>query len=160
MANLMSVVDTNDRPLAELLQTGPALCPYCQQYPGRPPDSVTRVQSVIDNDVRPASNSDGGSRNLVGYSYGSIVAAQTALQMAQDGVVVDNLILVGSPVPESSALFAALRANSNIRSITRIDIANDPASDGDFSAAGVVWDSLTTDDAENPHLIFLYQRTR
>lgn len=40
----------------------------------------------------------GAQFNLIGYSYGSSLAAQTALAYARRGVVVDHLILIGSPI--------------------------------------------------------------
>ncbi len=84
----------------------------------------------ITDKVCQASNTEGGQRNLVGYSYGSTIAAQAALRMANSGTVVDNLILVGSPIANDSPLYKALTSNSNIKNVTRIDIANDPFSGG------------------------------
>lgn len=36
--------------------------------------------------------------NLIGYSYGSIVAAQLAAQYAKKRTVIDHLVLIGSPI--------------------------------------------------------------
>jgi RHS repeat-associated protein len=82
------------------------------------------------NKVSSASNTKGGQRNVVGYSYGSVVAAQSALRMANSGKKLDNLILIGSPISSSSSLYKALINNKNIGNVHRIDIKNDPISNG------------------------------
>jgi aryl carrier-like protein len=38
--------------------------------------------------------------NLIGYSYGSLIAAQLAAKYAQRGSFVDYLVLIGSPISE------------------------------------------------------------
>lgn len=58
--------------------------------------------------------------NLIGYSYGSLLAAQTANFYAKAGFKVDHLVLVGSPI-DSEFLFK-LRAYRNIGKITVIDL--------------------------------------
>lgn len=39
--------------------------------------------------------------NLVGYSWGSVIAAQQAISMADQGQTVDNLVLIGAPINQS-----------------------------------------------------------
>jgi pimeloyl-ACP methyl ester carboxylesterase len=39
--------------------------------------------------------------NLIGYSYGSLIAAQLAAKYAQRGSTVDYLVLIGSPISEN-----------------------------------------------------------
>ena len=39
--------------------------------------------------------------NLIGYSYGSLIAAQLAAKYARHGSLVDHLVLIGSPISES-----------------------------------------------------------
>lgn len=39
--------------------------------------------------------------NLVGYSYGSLIAAQLAVKYARRGSTVDHLVLIGSPISKS-----------------------------------------------------------
>jgi LysM repeat protein len=56
-----------------------------------------------------------GQFNLVGYSYGSLVAAQSAIYHADQGRYVDNLVLIGSPI--SAEFLGELRANSNIGNV-------------------------------------------
>lgn len=38
--------------------------------------------------------------NLIGYSYGSLIAAQLAVKYARQGSIVSHLVLIGSPISE------------------------------------------------------------
>ena len=82
------------------------------------------------NKIVSASNSDGGQRNIVGYSYGSVMGAHAALNLANAGVYVDNVGLVGSPISTDSNLYKALTSNKNIGNVARFDIPGDPFSNG------------------------------
>ena len=42
-----------------------------------------------------------GQFNLIGYSWGAVIAARTALFHARQGVQVDNLVLIGAPINKS-----------------------------------------------------------
>ena len=88
-------------------------------------DAVGQVQANL------AANplADGEQLNLGGYSYGSVLQAQTALKLANDGTFVDNLILIGSPVSSDSDLYKQLSENENIGNIIRVDIEGDLLSD-------------------------------
>jgi RHS repeat-associated protein len=66
--------------------------------------------------------------NLIGYSYGSVLQAHLALKLSKSGYKVDNLILVGSPISDSSELFKTLSSDKNIGKVLRIDIKNDKLS--------------------------------
>jgi pimeloyl-ACP methyl ester carboxylesterase len=59
--------------------------------------------------------------NLVGYSYGSLLAAQTASYYANNANVVDHLVLIGSPI--DAEFLKALRSNKNIKKVVVIDLA-------------------------------------
>jgi RHS repeat-associated protein len=86
-----------------------------------------------------ASNRDGGQRNIIGYSYGSVMAAQAALRMANMGIKIDNVGLIGSPISSDSKLYRSLITNPNIGKVSRFDIQNDPFSGGiDFKS----WNKL------------------
>ncbi len=74
--------------------------------------------------------------NLVGYSYGSLVAAQVAQKYGEAGTYVDNLVLVGSPISE--AFLTALRNNPNIGRVIVVDLV----SQGDPIYAGMGRDTL------------------
>lgn len=58
--------------------------------------------------------------NLIGYSYGSLMAAQTANVYANHGHIIDHLVLIASPV--SSGFLDDLRANKNIKKVIVIDL--------------------------------------
>lgn len=58
--------------------------------------------------------------NLIGYSYGSLLAAQTAAYYADQGHVVDHLVLIGSPI-DRDFLFA-LQHNPRIRKVVVINL--------------------------------------
>ena len=83
---------------------------------------------------------EGEQLNLAGYSYGSVLQANVALQLADKGVKVDNLILIGSPISDKSELFKALNSNKNIGKVIRKDIPGDklsnPQSNWDFFEGG------------------------
>lgn len=58
--------------------------------------------------------------NLIGYSYGSLMAAQTAHVYASNGHIVDHLVLVASPI--DGDFLAKLRNNKNIKKLIVIDL--------------------------------------
>jgi hypothetical protein len=72
-----------------------------------------------------------GQFNLVGYSYGSLVAAQSAIYHADKGQRIDNLVLIGSPI--SPEFLAQLRAHPNIGNV----IVKDLGFNGDAIRAGM-----------------------
>lgn len=71
--------------------------------------------------------------NLIGYSYGSLLAAQTAWSYARQGHVIDHLVLVGSPI--SQDFLADLQCHRNIRKTVVIDLVQY----GDPIYAGMLW---------------------
>jgi pimeloyl-ACP methyl ester carboxylesterase len=75
--------------------------------------------------------------NLIGYSYGSLLAAQTANYYSKRGFKVDNLVLIGSPI-DKEFLFK-LRAYRNIGKVTVIDLKEH----GDPIYAGMPLTELT-----------------
>lgn len=58
--------------------------------------------------------------NLVGYSYGSLLAAQTANSYARQGHVIDHLVLIASPI--DAGFLHKLQANTNIRNVVIINL--------------------------------------
>ena len=84
---------------------------------------------------------EGEQFNLAGYSYGSVLQAQIALKLAKSGQVIDNLILIGSPISSDSELFKELSGNKNIKKILRYDLEGDKLSNPkdvfDFIMGGV-----------------------
>jgi hypothetical protein len=76
--------------------------------------------------------------NLIGYSYGSLLAAQTANFYAKQGHVVDHLVLIGSPI--DADFLRTLRARRNIKKIVVVDLKER----GDPIYAGITQWELTT----------------
>ncbi|MDA8454496.1 alpha/beta hydrolase [Acidovorax sp. GBBC 3334] len=62
----------------------------------------------------------GNQFNLIGYSYGSLAAAQVAINYAQAGTKIDHLILIGSPI--GSGFLNQLQKQENIKSVIIIDL--------------------------------------
>ncbi|HTU65579.1 MAG TPA: RHS repeat-associated core domain-containing protein [Steroidobacteraceae bacterium] len=79
----------------------------------------------------------GQQYNLVGYSYGSVLAAQQALSESDKGVQVDNLVLIGPPINQD--LMDAVMSSPNIANVIVQNIAGDPVhagmTDGQLAAA-------------------------
>ncbi|MCP3022027.1 alpha/beta hydrolase [Cupriavidus basilensis] len=74
--------------------------------------------------------------NLIGYSYGSLLAAQTAWSYARAGHVIDHLVLVGSPI--EAGFLGDLRGHKGIRKTTVINLTEH----GDPIYAGMPWAEL------------------
>jgi RHS repeat-associated protein len=77
-------------------------------------------QQLKDNPLE-----EGEQFNLAGYSYGSVLQAQTALKLANDGQIIDNLVLIGSPISDKSDLWKQLNSNKNIKNVIRYDLKGD-----------------------------------
>ena len=88
-------------------------------------DAVSQIRANLE--ANPLA--DGEQLNLGGYSYGSVLQAQAALKLANEGTYVDNLILIGSPVSSDSELYQQLSGSENIGNIIRVDIEGDLLSD-------------------------------
>jgi hypothetical protein len=85
------------------------------------------VGSVLGREYDPrfpmllrVSNSSFQQFNLVGYSYGSIMAAQLALKYALKGTIINNLVLIGSPISKSFLL--KLKNSPSIKNLIVIDL--------------------------------------
>jgi len=111
------------------------------------------VAQVLD-DLAKNPLKEGEQLNLTGYSYGSVLQAHVALRLADKGLKVDNLILVGSPISTDSDLFKELSNNKNIGQVIRHDIKNDklsnPQNMGEFISGGIESSELGKGDAA-PH---------
>jgi pimeloyl-ACP methyl ester carboxylesterase len=62
----------------------------------------------------------GGQFNLIGYSFGSLVAGQSALYYADKGQAVDYLVLIGSPISEE--MLGEVRQQSLIEHVVILDL--------------------------------------
>ena len=67
--------------------------------------------------------------------------AQVALRLADKGIKVDNLILIGSPISDQSPLYKEITDNPKIGKVIRNDIAGDklsnPKTEGRYIEGGV-----------------------
>ena len=88
----------------------------------------TIVAQAYKDNIKTNPLGEGEQLNMVGYSYGSVMQAQAAQKLAKNGVAIDNLVLVGSPISSDSELYKQLSANKNIKNIIRIDIEGDKLS--------------------------------
>ena len=68
----------------------------------------------------PTPNSAAKQFNLVGYSYCSMLAAQTAKSYANLGYMVDHLVLIGSPI--DADFLSMLKNHKNIKKVSVIDL--------------------------------------
>ena len=87
--------------------------------------SIKSAVDQVKSNLSANPLAEGEQLNLAGYSYGSVLQAQTALRLADEGTFVDNLILIGSPISDDSDLFKELSGNENIGNIIRVDIKGD-----------------------------------
>lgn len=61
-----------------------------------------------------------GQFNIVGYSWGAVIAARSAIYHARAGIKIDHLVLIGAPINKS--LRDAVSSHPNIGSTTIIDL--------------------------------------
>ncbi|MEM8846839.1 MAG: RHS repeat-associated core domain-containing protein, partial [Bacteroidota bacterium] len=88
-------------------------------------DAIDRAVEQIEANMANSPLEEGEQFNLAGYSYGSVLQAQVALRLANDGQYIDNLILIGSPISDNSDLMDQLQGNENIGNVIRVDIDGD-----------------------------------
>jgi hypothetical protein len=96
-----------------------------------------REEDTGDWVLAPPPQATSGAFNLIGYSYGSLIAAQTAAYHARHGFTVDCVVLIGSPI--GPGLLATLRAHPRIGRVLVIDLAEH----GDPIRAGMPQGELT-----------------
>lgn len=84
--------------------------------------SVHYRDSPVDEDWTINGMEDNPSRqfNMIGYSYGSLLAAQTANFYAHNGHIIDHLVLVGSPIDRD--FLDHLRNQKNIKAVIIRDL--------------------------------------
>ena len=82
------------------------------------------VEKIMD-DLAKNPLEIGEQLNLAGYSYGSVLQAHVALKLSEKGIIVDNLVLIGSPIPTDSELYNKLEKITNV---SRVDIPGDKLS--------------------------------
>ena len=112
----------------------------------------------IKSDLKTNPLSIGRQLNLVGYSYGSVMVSQVTLVLISEGYIVDNLILIGSPIPDNSDLMKLLKiglSTNKIRNIIREDIVGDYLSNPDdyfeFIKGGIQSAPFVGEGDDAPH---------
>ncbi|RZJ72540.1 DUF6443 domain-containing protein [Flavobacterium sp.] len=125
---------------------------------GNPIEGEFTENSYIDSQVGAYEKhlkdnplAEGEQMNMVGYSFGSVMSAQVALRLASKGQVIDNLILIGSPISDSSNLYKQLKAHKNIKNIIRYDIPGDKLSNPKDILDWIQGASENTDDKTGHH---------
>ena len=93
--------------------------------PDEPDQRITSAVNQIKSDIENNPLKEGEQFNLSGYSTGSVIMAQAALMLANEGHTIDNLVLIGSPITKGSKLYEELQGNENIKNIIRVDIDDD-----------------------------------
>lgn len=88
-------------------------------------DMITATVNSLKNHLEKNPLKKDEQFNLAGYSYGSVLQAQAALQLADGGQTIDNLVLIGSPISDKSDLMRQLKSNKNIKNVIRYDIQGD-----------------------------------
>ena len=99
----------------------------------------SRIKDYYNNvlsDLTTNPLEDGEQLNLAGVSAGSVLTAQTALLLANEGTRVDNVILIGSPISEDSELFKSLKNNSNIGNVILKNLEDDPITNAGSKSVG------------------------
>ncbi|WP_442783860.1 thioesterase domain-containing protein [Collimonas fungivorans] len=97
--------------------------------------TTLRYQDTDEWTISSGLDNPSGQFNLIGYSYGSLLAAQTANFYANQGHIVDHLVLIGCPI--DSGFLNSLIMNKNIKNVIRINLtgADDPLYAGMSEAA-------------------------
>ncbi|MGC8050047.1 alpha/beta fold hydrolase, partial [Salmonella enterica] len=77
------------------------------RYEGRSDDRSWMIESM--------ENVPAEQFNLIGYSYGSLMAAHTAHIYACNGHIIDHLVLIASPI--DGDFLEKLQQNKNIKKV-------------------------------------------
>ena len=104
---------------SDLVERAPAKGKFLQD------DFIDNTVTMYEHHLKDNPLAEGEQLNLVGYSYGSTLQAQVALRLAENGQVIDNLVLIGSPISDKSNLYKQLKENKNIKNVVRYDIPGD-----------------------------------
>jgi pimeloyl-ACP methyl ester carboxylesterase len=117
--------------------------------------TINKTVAAYQEDLKKSPLKEGEQFNLAGYSYGSVLQAQVALKLANSGQVIDNLILIGSPIGDNSDLYKELSGNKNIKNILRYDLKGDALSNPqdvfDFIKGGVQSSPSPVGNGDNAH---------
>jgi hypothetical protein len=94
----------------------------CEKYVLRYELATPRVQefSLQKLEIRQAQPV-AGQFNFIGYSWGAVIAARTALEYAKGKARIDNLVLIGAPI--NMSLLMAVKSNPNIKKVVIMNLA-------------------------------------
>ena len=91
-------------------------CPNVFTYELAPSTLEFNLKNIGINEDPPKS----GQFNFIGYSWGAVISARTALAYANKGIKIDNLVLIGAPINYS--LLQAVQNNNNIKNVIIINL--------------------------------------
>jgi LysM repeat protein len=141
-------INLNNIPYATMGAKASPLNEHRYVLNGRVSSTISQIQNNI------ATNNIDGQVNLIGYSTGSVIMAQSALYLANEkGIKIDNLILIGSAISNSSPLMQQLLKSENIGSVHRVDIPGDNSAQGLASVPSFIWQG---DD--HPHFKYAFNK--
>jgi RHS repeat-associated protein len=103
----------------------PAIMEYTNETRPVQNETIDNTVKYYQQQLKENPLEEGEQFNLAGYSYGSVLQAQAALKLAKSGQVIDNLVLIGSPIGDDSDLMGQLKGQKNIKNIIRYDISGD-----------------------------------
>lgn len=105
-------------------------------------DNDARIEGAFRTIIRDLTEHplrNGESISIAGYSYGAVAAEHLSLKLADAGIHVSNLILIGVPTSPNSQLWNAVRQRFQIENVITVDIPGDgfssPTSIVDFNTA-------------------------
>ncbi|MDQ1094926.1 MULTISPECIES: hypothetical protein [Chryseobacterium] len=115
---------------------------------------IDATVSMYQKQLKDNPLKEGEQFNMVGYSYGSFLQAQSALRLADFGQVIYNLVLIGSPISDKSDLMKQLKGNKNIKNVTRYDLKGDALSNPQdmydyLITGGLIQGGIQGDDAHH-----------
>ena len=103
---------------------------------------LIRYEDGADWVITSGMSLNGEQFNIIGYSYGSLLAAQTAYFYAKQGTKIDNLVLIASPI--DADFLGKLKESKNIKQVIVIDLI----SRGDQIYAG-----MSQTELFNPYML-------
>lgn len=128
------------------------------------PSSVLRVKlaprtldlSLQALDVTAPTPCQGGEFTFIGYSWGGVISARAAVYHANNGLTVDNLVLIGAPINHS--LVKAVKSHVNIKNVIIMDLneQGDPIYAGisDGELIEVAWELAQQMRREEGHFYY------
>jgi hypothetical protein len=102
-------------------------------YQGPTQQTIPAATAVTSGVTATSGPVPRGQRNLIGYSFGGAVAASVARELADSGVEVDNLVLIGTPI--SIQFLRGLQISPKIKRVIVVNLPNDVVRPGTSPSA-------------------------